>query len=171
MEIPDFSTKSFDFRNYINCSEQETRTILYYRNLKDISKWMRNSSIISINQHNSFLEELKKDENRIYFAVFKANEYVASIYLTKIKGGFWERGIYVIPSFQKNGLATQIEIDFISKIKSLGIDTLIAEVQKNNLPSLRFHEKLGYKPIREDDNYIWFMLSNNTMIDQIRGGI
>lgn len=170
MEIPNFSTKNFDFINYINCSEQQCRTILHYRNLKDISKWMRNSSEISLDQHLSFINGLKDGNDRKYFAVFQDNKYIASIYLTKSKGGLWERGIYIIPDFQNKGFATLIEREFITKIKSLGIDTLIAEVDKKNLPSIRFHEKLGYKPIKEEDNYIWFILNENEMLNQIRLG-
>ena len=145
MIIPNFTIGDISFKNYIDCSEEELLNILHYRNLDGIAKWMNNTDIISQSQHFSFVEALKTSSTKLYFCVSYQNKYVGSIYIIKKTTDTWERGLYVIPEFQGSGLTSTIEEAFMDKARNAGIKTITAEVKENNIPSIKYHEKMGYK--------------------------
>jgi len=166
-----FISGEFVFRNYVDCSLDEHQQILRWRNDSDIRKWMANDSLIDELDHRKFVNSLESDRTKAYFAVFKSDDYIASVYLTDIKGNQGERGLYVIPSFQGKGTTQIIELIFLKYLRDNGIKYVNAKVKINNLRSIRYHIKMGYKETFRDDCYIHFKLDTEMITNINRGGI
>ena len=167
MKLNSFTTADFEFKNYTDCSDNEQRIILRWRNDEAIRKWMTNDDPISEEDHFNFIKRLKGDEERAYFAVFFQSHYVASIYMTDLEMESGERGIYVVPVNQGKGTTQNIEIAFLKYLKKNGIKRVRAKVRTNNQRSARYHEKMGYTEDRRDEEYIYYTLDTQ-MITNVK---
>lgn len=156
-----FKYGEYYFKNYIDCSHQEHLEILKNRNDVNIRKWMTNNLPISEDSHFSFIKKLRFSSDKIYYAVFKNQKYVASIYLTDIDGFQGERGLYVVPDFQGKGLTQFIEAGFVKLVSDHGIRKIIARVKSNNLRSISYHLRTGYKEVARDCEYIHYTYDIN----------
>lgn len=132
--------------------------ILNLRNLDDVRKWMVNSEIISKENHFKFVESLKGNSNRLYFAVYRDGFLVGTYNLTKEEEGVWERGIIANPVTQGKGETAKWEYQILADLPNRGINAITAKVKQNNLRSIRYHEKLGYQEQSRDDEYIYYLL-------------
>jgi RimJ/RimL family protein N-acetyltransferase len=119
---------------------------------------MTNTQPFDYASHGKFIEKLKEDKTKLYLAWFFNNEFVASFNLVDIiaqKSA--DRGLFVNPLFQAKSIAKFIEkqVEYIAR-NNYSIDTLTAEVLKNNNKSFRYHISNGYKIIMEDQKYYYF---------------
>lgn len=159
MRISNFSTDFLSFINYIYCTEEQLLTILHYRNMEEITKWMTNTDHITKAQHLAFVEKLRASDSHLYFGVYKDKQYVGSIYLVKNEKSQWFRGLYIIPEFQRLGLTIRIEHAMREKVKLEGIREIYAEVKNNNIASIKFHEKSGYTKLESDAHMSRYVVS------------
>ena len=169
MQLSSFTAKGYQFKNYTDCTEEENKQILRWRNDEAIRKWMTNDKLIAAEEHSLFVKRLKNDEERAYFAVFCHDQYIASIYLTDIKDERGERGIYVVPDYQGKGVTQHIEIAFLKYIRLKGIRQVIAKVKSDNEKSVRYHIKMGYKEQSRDNEYIHYILDTEMITNVNRG--
>lgn len=158
MDFNSFIIDDYTFKNYVDCSKEELSLILHWRNHDCIRIWMDNDQPIAELDHLNFVKDLRNDSEKIYFAVFKHNVYIASIYVTDIIKDCGERGIYVLPSYQGKGTTQSIEKAFIKKIREKGFHFFIAKVKIKNIRSIKYHKKMGYKEIFRDESYIHYKL-------------
>lgn len=158
MQLKSFVSGEFLFRNYTECSLEENRQILHWRNDKAIRQWMANDRPIAEVEHLRFVERLRNDAERAYFAVFFHEQYVASIYMTDLTDNKGERGIYVVPAFQGKGTTQNIELAFLKYLRDKGIRYVFAKVKIRNERSARYHIKMGYIEEKRDDEYIFYKL-------------
>ena len=77
--------------------------------------------------------------------------------LTNEGNGVWERGIIASPSTQGTGQTEKWERQILRCLPS-DIEAVSAKVKQDNLRSIRYHEKLGYKEQTRDDKYIYYIL-------------
>lgn len=143
--------------NYVDCSKEQNVDILALRNRDDVRSWMVNPEVISEEIHFKFVESLKDNPNRLYYAVYKDGQLVGTYNLTNEGNGVWERGIIASPSTQGTGQTEKWERQILRCLPS-DIEAVSAKVKQDNLRSIRYHEKLGYKEQTRDDKYIYYIL-------------
>ena len=149
---------SYQVVNYLDCSHEQLMEILNLRNRDDVRKWMVNSDVISEDKHFRFVETLKDNSNRLYYAIYKDGELMGTYNLTKQEEGIWERGIIANPITQGRGETEKWERLIISNLPKYGIKVLIAKVKQDNPRSLKYHVKLGYQEQSRDNEYIHYIL-------------
>jgi len=152
------STTMYDIINYVDCTHEQNLEILNLRNLDDVRMWMVNPEIIPEENHFKFVESLKGNPNRLYFAIYRDGLLVGTYNLTKEEDGIWERGIIANPITQGKGETAKWERQILADLPHHGIKAVTAKVKQNNPRSIRYHEKFGYQELSRDNEYIYYML-------------
>ena len=147
----------YEITNYVDCTTEQSREILALRNRDDVRGWMVNPEIISEENHFKFIKSLKNNSNRLYFAVYKDGRLVGTYNLTNEGEGVWDRGIIANPSTQGTGQTEKWERQILCSLPS-HIKAVSAKVKHENLKSISYHEKLGYKEQSRDNEYIYYIL-------------
>lgn len=148
----------YDIVNYTDCTREQHVEILNLRNLDDVRVWMVNPEVISEETHFRFVESLKGNLNRLYFAVYRDGILVGTYNLTKEAEGIWERGIIANPLTQGKGETIKWEKQILAGLLKQGVKAVMAKVKKDNPRSIRYHEKIGYVEQSHDDEYIYYIL-------------
>lgn len=148
----------YDIINYVDCTYEQNLEILNLRNLDDVRKWMVNPETISEENHFKFVETLKDNTNRLYFAIYRDGLLVGTYNLTKEEEGVWERGIIANPAIQGKGETERWERQILTDLLKHGIKALTAKVKQDNPRSIKYHEKLGYQEHSRDNKYIYYIL-------------
>lgn len=147
----------YEVINYVDCTREQNLDILALRNRDDVRVWMVNPEVISEESHFRFVERLKENTNRLYFAVYKSGGLIGTYNLTEEGDGIWERGIIANPSSQGSGQTEKWERQILSSLPS-EIKAVSAKVKQDNLRSVKYHEKLGYIEQNRDNEYIYYIL-------------
>ena len=147
----------YEVINYVDCTKEQNLDILALRNRDDVRSWMVNPEVIPEDNHFKFLESLKGNSNRLYYAIYKNGVLVGTYNLTNEGNGLWERGIIANPSTQGTGQTEKWERQILSSLPS-EIKAVSAKVKQDNLRSIKYHEKLGYKEQSRDNEYIYYIL-------------
>ena len=145
--------------NYIDCSIEQHREILRLRNLDIIRKWMVNQEIISEDDHLNFVNGLRNRTDRKYYAVYKDDILVGTYNLTQESEGVWERGIIANPKMQGKRETEKWEQQILNSLSKEGISTVTAKVKHDNLRSIRYHMKMGFRETNRGNEYIHFKLT------------
>ena len=147
----------FEVINYVDCTREQNLEILALRNRDDVRSWMVNPEVIPEENHFKFVESLKGNPNRLYYAIYKNGMLVGTYNLTNEGEGIWERGIIANPSTQGTGQTEKWERQILSSSPS-EIKAVSAKVKQDNLRSIKYHEKLGCKEQSRDNEYIYYIL-------------
>ena len=147
----------YEVINYVDCTREQNLDILALRNRDDVRSWMVNPDVIPEENHFKFVESLKGNPNRLYYAIYKNGMLVGTYNLTNEGEGIWERGIIANPSTQGTGQTEKWERQILSSLPS-EIKAVSAKVKQDNLRSIKYHEKLGYKEQSRDNEYIYYIL-------------
>ena len=147
----------YEVINYVDCTREQNLDILALRNRDDVRSWMVNPEVIPEENHFNFVESLKGNPNRLYYAIYKNGMLVGTYNLTNEGEGIWERGIIANPSTQGTGQTEKWERQILSSLPS-EIKAVSAKVKQDNLRSIKYHEKLGYKEQSRDNEYIYYIL-------------
>ena len=147
----------YEVINYVDCTREQNLDILALRNRDDVRSWMVNPEVIPEEIHFKFVESLKGNPNRLYYAIYKNGMLVGTYNLTNEGEGIWERGIIANPSTQGTGQTEKWERQILSSLPS-DIKAVSAKVKQDNLRSIKYHEKLGYKEQSRDNEYIYYIL-------------
>ena len=147
----------FEVINYVDCTKEQNLDILALRNRDDVRSWMVNPELIPEENHFKYVESLKDNPNRLYYAIYKNGVLVGTYNLTNEGDGVWERGIIANPFAQGTGQTEKWERQILSSLPS-EIKAVSAKVKQDNLRSIKYHEKLGYKEKSRDNEYIYYIL-------------
>ena len=147
----------YEVINYVDCTREQNLDILALRNRDDVRSWMVNPEVIPEENHFKFVESLKGNPNRLYYAIYKDGVLMGTYNLTNEGDGVWERGIIANPSTQGTGQTEKWERQILNSLP-YEIKAVSAKVKQDNLRSIRYHEKLGYKEQSRDNEYIYYML-------------
>lgn len=150
--------KALDLRvvNYTDMTLDESRKVWEVRNLPEIRKCMTQPEAFPFESHQRFLESLKDNPTKLYYAIFLDEELVGSYDFISIKDGeSAEHGLYINPAFNSKGYGTIIESIMNSYIRERDVHRILAEVLKNNPQSYHYHLKVGYKVYSEDEKYYY----------------
>lgn len=106
------------------------------------------------------LDKSKKERNNSYKKAIKSQSHKIIIIEDKKIIGFGEaeildynktRGkvdrIYVLKNYRKKGIGSKIIKKLLEWLKSRGVKTAMSEYLIKNIPSKKFHKKLGFKPM------------------------
>lgn len=145
--------------NYVDCTLEQQYDILKLRNHEDVRIWMVNPEIISEENHFKFIESLRNNADRLYFAIYKNGLLIGTYNLTNEGDGVWDRGIIANNEMHGKGETEKWERQVLNGISSYGIKTITAKVRLDNLRSIRYHKKLGYKEQSRDNEYIYYLLN------------
>ena len=147
----------YEVINYVDCTKNQNIDILALRNRDDVRSWMVNPEVIPEENHFKFVESLKNNPNRLYYAIYNNGMLVGTYNLTNEGNGVWERGIIANPSTQGTGKTEKWERQILSSLPS-EIKAVSAKVKQDNVRSVKYHEKLGYKEQSRDVEYIYYIL-------------
>lgn len=147
----------YEVINYVDCTKKQKLDILALRNRDDVRSWMVNPEAIPEENHFKFVESLKDNPNRLYYAIYKDGVLVGTYNLTNEGEGIWERGIIANPSTQGTGQTEKWERQILNSLP-LEIKAVSAKVKQDNLRSIKYHEKLGYKEQSRNNEYIFYIL-------------
>lgn len=159
--------------NFVSISSQEKEMIRQWRNDEKIRVWMFRPKIISIKEHDNFINKLIDDDQNLYWLVVNksSNEYYGVINLNNIdsinKNAYV--GIYLNPEKIKSGIG-HIIFNLLKKIafEKIKLHTLKLQVIENNHRAIKFYKKSGF--IKEGllKDYI---IKNNSWVNVIIMGI
>ncbi len=147
----------YEVINYVDCTKNQNIDILALRNRDDVRSWMVNPEVIPEENHFKFVESLKGNPDRLYYAIYKNGMLVGTYNLTNEGEGVWERGIIANPSTQGTGQTEKWERQILNSLPS-EIKAVSAKVKQDNLRSIKYHEKLGYREQSRDNEYIYYIL-------------
>lgn len=156
--IHSFVNQQYDIVNYVDCTREQLLEILDLRNLDEVRVWMVNPDVISEASHFKFVECLKGNPDRLYYAVYKDGILKGTYNLIKETEGVWERGIIANPNTKEAGETERWERQIMADLHSHGVKAISAKVKQNNPRSIKYHEKLGYQEQSRDDEYIYYLL-------------
>lgn len=148
----------YDIINYVDCTPEQQREILALRNRDDVRKWMVNTEIILEENHFKFVESLKGNLNRLYFAIYKEGRLMGTYNLTNEGNGVWDRGIIANPDMQGTGQTEKWERQILDNLSQYAIQAVSAKVKPDNKRSISYHEKIGFKEQNRDKDYIYYIL-------------
>lgn len=144
------------FKDYKNLTHEESITILTLRNEENIRKNMIDNQIIELSSHIKFINSLKDNSNKNYFAIICNEEVLGSLSFVKDdKNISW--GVFFkndtnpfITSF-----ATFLFLEYLFANISNKIFSLI---KKENSKALNFNKNFGFEVYKEDENIFYLEL-------------
>ena len=145
------------FKNYSTLNEQESFEILNIRNKDFIRKNMITNEIINLENHTKWINSLKNNLDKKYFAVLCENEVLGSCSWVKEKDEFtW--GIFfkeeINPIISSSCTYLFLENCFFNdKIEKLG-----SLVKKENSIAFSFNKNFGFELYKEDEQYFYLEL-------------
>lgn len=164
-EFHKFRTNHFEFINYINLDEDESRVIWEGRNHPEIRKWMTTSEPFSYEKHLSFIESLKTSSDRLFWAVKYEGKVIGAYILNPYNSisKCAESGKFLLPSYQGLGLGKMITAEFLDFIFKNGIlDSIYAKTLIQNIRNQRINEEMGFIKIGQDEKYIYMSLNKES---------
>ncbi|RDU62252.1 UDP-4-amino-4,6-dideoxy-N-acetyl-beta-L-altrosamine N-acetyltransferase [Helicobacter sp. MIT 14-3879] len=150
-----FSFENLIAFNFTNLNEKQKLEILEMRNNKNIRKFMSINREITKEEHFKFIENLKRDKNKAYFAIQeqsiqnknlknKEDCFIGVVCFNNID--FYNKnaifGIYSNPN-EKNGDKLMNILKYIA-FKELNLHILFAKVLSTNKRALRFYQKHSF---------------------------
>lgn len=155
-----FETDNFIFVDFTEMDEAMSAKVWECRNHPLVRKNMVNSNLITLEEHNNFLNYLKNNDNKKYYYVTGKKEggnFIGSINIIYESQNTVERGIYLHPDYFGRGISKKLTIEFYNYLHSnLGISTIKTKVKKNNIPSNKLDKSLGAEIIGEDEEYLYW---------------
>lgn len=136
--------------DFCDLNEEDTRTVLTWRNHPAVRKWMYRSDPITPDEHQRFIGMLKHAKDKQYFLVFFGEERLGVVYLTDID--LQERtatlGVYANPEKKSVGtLLMDAIIDYA--FNRLHLMSIRAEVFRSNARAVSLYEKFGFHKVAQ----------------------
>ncbi len=161
MIFQSFSTNRYRFVNFIELTEEQHMQVWQVRILESVRKYMFNKEVFSFQSHLAFVEKLKDDKTKLYYAIFdEYDNFLGSINLHPInyqkKEADW--GIYINPNYQKSGIGQILANCFFEYIFSFNIiDRITAVVLDFNEQSTTFHKRVGFQCQKNENGQLFFI--------------
>lgn len=132
--------------NFINLNKKQKEIILNMRNNQNIAKWMQTSQTITKKEHEVFVESLRTNYKKAYFAILVNNEIIGMCSFNDIdyinKNSFI--GIYAKDSGFGLGSKIMHMIKYIAFIE-LELHIIYANVLENNKYAIQFYKKHNFE--------------------------
>ncbi|KHF39878.1 UDP-4-amino-4,6-dideoxy-N-acetyl-beta-L-altrosamine N-acetyltransferase [Halalkalibacter okhensis] len=158
-----------DLNNYYlrELSESDLELVLNWRNSKPIQKYMYTDHNITMLEHQEWFKRVEKNENHIVRLLVYNEEPIGLVTINNFDNKnnkcYW--GFYIGDRNAPRGSGTIMGILALELIfENLQVRKLCAEVLENNIKSLNFHKKLGFK---EEGRFVDHIVKNNQHFDVI----
>jgi len=120
--------------------------IRLWRNHQDINRYMFTQHEVTEKEHNAWFEASEENELRSLFIY--ENEVGAQGFLqlqrATINSGVYDWGFYIDPSAERGFGVRMAKLAFEKVFTEMDGVKLFGEVLSFNLPSIKFHQKLGF---------------------------
>ena len=158
-----YSSDGFHFVQYQDLSPDDSLKVLSYRNDINVRKWMFSSKIISKENHFIFIEKLKTNNIKKYYAVFKKNRIVGSVYYDILADKEYSFGAFLNPSFLSTGIGLYFEYIYLKFFfKHLKAKIIKAEVLKDNISQISIHRLCNFNEyLSQNSKYYIFKFTDN----------
>ncbi len=143
MNFKEFTFDNILFVNFTSIEKTEKHLqILSLRNDERIRKFMFSDKIISLEEHLEFIERLRNDDKRLYWAAYDGELLVGSINLIDIdyQNIRAKLGIYTNPDLKGYGSKLINALKWLC-FEQLNFNCLRLEVLANNMEAIKFYEK------------------------------
>ena len=161
--------KTILLKNYLLLNTEENIKLLKIRNTKEVTKASINQKMITFDEHLSWLNNLKEENDKEYFAVIYKDIIVGGINIFDLnKNKKW--GVF----FSKQTpliIKSIVPIYFIDYIfDKFSHNELFAKIRKNNLNAISYNNNLGFKTIENKEivtmqlKYELYLKAKSTMI-------
>ncbi len=156
-----FVTEHFEFVNYINLSEEQSRRIWEGRNHPEVRKWMVNKDPFSYDEHQAFIYGLREKNDRLYWAVMSDGHVAGSFSLhpydqDKKEG---EMGKYLLFEYRGKGLGKLATQEFIDYVFSAGIVRRVyIKTLLTNTANQYVNAAAGFRKFDSDEKYVYMEL-------------
>lgn len=139
-------TKRCTVRNF---KESDIPDFIKYRNDE---KWMKFQGF-KCRSEQEYKYELLKDPNLeegCQFAVTKNNDnsLLGDVFLRKCGDSYWI-GYTISPEYARQGYAYEVICSIVRYLKVIGAKKAIADVDPNNIPSVKLLEKLNFILVKQ----------------------
>ena len=146
---------NISLKDFHSLSEEEHKSILSLRNSDYVRLQMRNTNLISIEDHQKWIKNLKT--NNKYFAIFMNEEIIGNVNYTDLNDNesccYW--GCYFSEG-TNSFIVSASTIFFLDYVfNTINVKTLKLFTKKDNHIALSFDKNLGFRPYDEDKNYIY----------------
>ena len=148
--------------NYVSLTYDQKVAVLAMRNDDRVRVRMDNPDPIVLDAHLAFIEKLRaKDKD--YLAIFNDGELIGSVNF-EYDGDTAERGVFISPDHGHSGHAARV-LAMLNGVmhRYAGINTIIARVKADNLPSIKLQGRLGGSMSGSDGTHLHFKydIANN----------
>lgn len=137
-------------------SENDSETLLNWRNLPEVRKWSRNSQEIDLTTHQEWLKNRLSDEasNNLFFIIENNKATVGMVRFDEIRFEEYEISILVDPNYQNLGIAELgINLAVEHLLQIVGRAKIYAAIHFDNIASLKLFSKLNFQTTSKDENF------------------
>jgi UDP-4-amino-4,6-dideoxy-N-acetyl-beta-L-altrosamine N-acetyltransferase len=149
----------YTYTNFIDLNEFEINLVHKERNDIEVREKMFNNKLIPIKEHLNFLDNLKKDNTKIFLLVKRANFYIGVYTLVEIKDGKAQGGFYLFKEARVKNLVIDFLYQTITYIfNNFLITTINGYALKDNKPANRINKFLGFRdsiPSKSNELYYY----------------
>jgi len=149
----------YTFTNFTDLNEYEINLVHKERNDLDVRIKMFDDKTIPLQEHLKFLENLKKDNTKIFILVKRANLYIGVYSLIKIEDGNAQGGFYLFKEAREKNLVIEFLYQTITYIfNNFSITSINGYALKNNKAANRINKFLSFRdsiPSKSNELYYY----------------
>ena len=149
----------YTFTNFTELNEYEISLVHKERNELEVRVKMFDDKIIPMQEHLNFLENLKKDNTKIFILVKRANLYIGVYSLVKIEDGNAQGGFYLFKEAREKNLIIDFLYQTITYIFNyFSITNINGYALKDNKAANRINKFFGFRdaiPSKSNELYYY----------------
>lgn len=142
----------------MDLNENLHRQVYEARVSDEVRFYMVNAEVFTFEQHLKFVETLKNQNDRIYWAACMDNTFLVAVNFHPLNQNenWGEWGIFVNPIYMGQGIAKYVGKIFMEQVaQKMSIEIVKAKVKVNNLRSIQFHRRIGFEMVGNDEAYLY----------------
>ena len=144
---------NLEFENILDVSSDLQEQVRLWRNNEDVNKYMYTNHQISKEEHQGWIEKLKKEDSTKAWIIKYENKPVGLAQLSKIdyENKTTEWGFYIADeSIRGKGIGSAALYKLMEYVfDEMNFDKMHTKVLENNPTALKLYEKFGFKKERE----------------------
>jgi UDP-4-amino-4,6-dideoxy-N-acetyl-beta-L-altrosamine N-acetyltransferase len=143
----DFEIDEAHLINFLHLDVEQKEIVRNWRNHDKIRKWMYTDHIISKQEHNTFFESLKSNNQSFFWFIKLWDMYIGVIYFpyTDFRNKNTYFGIYANPDCKVPGIGIKLDTLAIKlAFGHAGFHSLHLEVIEDNHSVIDLHERMGF---------------------------
>ena len=154
-EVEELQTKRLILRGI---REEDAPEIVKWRSDPEVYRYFKNPQKITIESHlNWYYHNYLLDESRFdWICVDKQTEKIIGVFGLNYNGNNAEVNYLLVPEAQHKGYAQEAINCLISHARNYNVKTIIAEIHKDNSPSIALAERMRFVYVKNNENFMIF---------------